>query len=255
MIDTHAHIYADAFASDLDDTISRAKQAGLTALLMPNVDAESIEPMLAVEAAYPDYCFAMMGLHPTSVTADVDQQLAQMQALWAQRDFIAVGEIGIDLYWDDTFIEQQKHAFVTQVAWAKAKQKPVVIHTRDSTDLVIELLAPLQDGSLRGVFHCFGGTLAQAQGIIALGFHLGIGGVSTFKNGGLDQVLPHLDLQHLIIETDCPYLAPVPHRGKRNEPAYCQLVAARIAELMSVNVETVAQQTTHNAQQLFVLVP
>lgn len=207
--------------------------------------------MLATEAAYPDICRSMMGLHPCYVDANVNQTLQTIRAWFDQHSFIAVGEIGIDLYWDKTYRAEQELAFVTQLNWAKEMDLPVVIHTRDSIAETLALLRQEQDGALRGVFHCFGGSVEEAQAINALGFHLGLGGVSTFKNGGMDQVIPYLDLNSVILETDCPYLAPVPHRGKRNEPAYTQLVAKRIAELREMTVEEVDTLTTLNAKKLF----
>ncbi len=251
MIDTHAHIYASEFDNDRDEVVARAKAQGINTILLPNIDLDSIEPMLATEAKYPQTCHAMMGLHPCYVDADVETRLATIEAWFDKRDFIAVGEIGIDLYWDKTYREQQELAFKTQLGWAKQRDLPVVIHTRDSIEETLELLREEQDGSLRGVFHCFGGSLEEAQAINELGFHLGLGGVSTFKNGGMDKVIPHLHMQWVILETDCPYLAPVPHRGKRNEPAYTQLVAQRVAELRDMSLEQVDAVTTENAKTLF----
>ncbi|SHO55515.1 TatD family hydrolase [Vibrio quintilis] len=251
MIDTHAHIYAREFDQDRDDVIQRARLSGIEKILMPNIDPDSITPMLATESSYPDICYAMMGLHPCHVDDNYQQNLKTIEHWFEQRDFIAVGEIGIDLYWDQTYKKEQEIAFITQLRLAKNKQRPVVIHTRDSIQETLALLQKEQDGSLQGVFHCFGGTLDEAQQITDLGFHLGLGGVTTFKNGGMDKVVPHLDLNHIILETDCPYLAPVPHRGKRNEPAYTQLVAERIAVLKACTPEEVDRLTTHNAETLF----
>ncbi|NAX20743.1 TatD family hydrolase [Vibrio sp. V39_P1S14PM300] len=251
MIDTHAHIYASEFDHDRDEVVQRALAQGIEHILLPNIDLDSIEPMLKTEAAYPQVCRSMMGLHPCYVDSNVDQTLATIESWFEQHPFIAVGEIGIDLYWDKTFRAEQEKAFVTQLNWAKQRQLPVVIHTRDSIEETLTLLAQEQDGSLRGVFHCFGGSLAQAQAINGLGFHLGLGGVSTFKNGGMDKVIPHLDMDYVILETDCPYLAPVPHRGKRNEPAYTQLVAQRIAQLREIGLDEVDNLTTDNAKTLF----
>lgn len=251
MIDTHAHIYASEFDHDRDEVVQRALAQGIEHILLPNIDLDSIEPMLKTEAAYPQVCRSMMGLHPCYVDSKVDQTLATIESWFEQHPFIAVGEIGIDLYWDKTFRAEQEKAFVTQLNWAKQRQLPVVIHTRDSIEETLTLLAQEQDGSLRGVFHCFGGSLAQAQAINGLGFHLGLGGVSTFKNGGMDKVIPHLDMDYVILETDCPYLAPVPHRGTRNEPAYTQLVAQRIAQLREIGLDEVDNLTTDNAKTLF----
>ncbi|MBC5852402.1 TatD family hydrolase [Vibrio metschnikovii] len=253
MIDTHAHVYASEFDHDREQVIQRAIEQGIEHILLPNIDLDSIAPMLATEAAYPDLCRSMMGLHPCYVNADVKQTLEQIEYWFTQREFIAVGEIGIDLYWDKTYQAEQEMAFITQLNWAKSLNLPVVIHTRDSIDQTLALLKQEQNGQLRGVFHCFGGTVEQAKAINNLGFHLGLGGVSTFKNGGMDKVIPALDLNYLVLETDCPYLAPVPHRGKRNEPAYTRLVAERIAELRGLSTEYVDQFTTNNAKALFKL--
>ncbi|MFV8410107.1 TatD family hydrolase [Vibrio owensii] len=251
MIDTHAHIYASEFDNDRDEVVKRALEQGIDRILLPNIDLESIEPMLKTEAAYPEVCRSMMGLHPCYVDGNVEQTLEIIRGWFEKHNFIAVGEIGIDLYWDKTFRSEQEMAFVTQLNWAKEMDLPVVIHTRDSIEETLTLLRQEQDGSLRGVFHCFGGSVEEAQAINELGFHLGLGGVSTFKNGGMDKVIPHLDMNWVILETDCPYLAPVPHRGKRNEPAYTSLVAARVAELRGESLEVIDALTTKNAEALF----
>ncbi|MDN3697612.1 TatD family hydrolase [Vibrio cortegadensis] len=251
MIDSHAHIYATEFDNDRDEVVQRALAQGIDTILLPNIDLDSIEPMLKTEAAYPDVCRSMMGLHPCYVDGDVKQTLATIHSWFEKHHFIAVGEIGIDLYWDKTFKAEQEMAFITQLNWAKEMDLPVVIHTRDSIEETLTLLRKEQNGSLRGVFHCFGGTIEEAKAINDLGFHLGLGGVSTFKNGGMDKVIPHLDLSKVILETDCPYLAPVPHRGKRNEPAYTQLIAKRISDLRDIEIEQVDILTTQNTKTLF----
>lgn len=253
MIDTHAHIYASEFDADRDDVVKRALDQGIDKILLPNIDLDSIEPMLETEAKYPKICRSMMGLHPCYVDGNVKQTLDIIHAWFEKHRFIAVGEIGIDLYWDKTFKAEQEMAFITQLNWAKEMKLPVVIHTRDSIEETLTLLTQEQDGSLSGVFHCFGGSVEEAKAINDLGFHLGLGGVSTFKNGGMDKVIPHLDMNYVILETDCPYLAPVPHRGKRNEPAYTSLVAQRIAELRDISIEQVDSLTTQNATNLFAL--
>ncbi|PMH46057.1 hydrolase TatD [Vibrio sp. 10N.286.49.B3] len=253
MIDTHAHIYAQEFDNDRDAVVQRAVEQGISHILLPNIDLNSIEPMLQTEAAYPEVCRSMMGLHPCYVNGDVKQTLATIHAWFDRHNFIAVGEIGIDLYWDKTFKAEQEMAFVTQLNWAKERDLPVVIHTRDSIDETMALLKQEQDGSLRGIFHCFGGTVQQAKEINDVGFHLGLGGVTTFKNGGMDQVIPHLDMDFVVLETDCPYLTPAPHRGKRNEPAYTALIARRIADLREVALKEIITTTDHNAKTLFTL--
>ncbi|MDE1220516.1 TatD family hydrolase [Vibrio aestuarianus] len=253
MIDTHAHIYAAEFDHDRDEVVLRAKTQGIEKILLPNINLDSIQPMLATEAAYPDICHSMMGLHPCYVDENVEQTLTVIESWFDKHPFIAVGEIGIDLYWDKTFKAQQEKAFITQLNWAKERDLPVVIHTRDSINETLQLLAKEQDGSLAGVFHCFGGSIEEAKAINDLGFHLGLGGVSTFKNGGMDVVIPQLNLQWVILETDCPYLAPVPHRGKRNEPAYTQLVAQRVAQLTDRSLDEIQTITNLNANSLFAI--
>lgn len=253
MIDTHAHIYASEFDNDRDQVVERALAQGIEKILLPNIDLDSIEPMLQTEAAYPEVCRSMMGLHPCYVDGNVKQTLEVIHSWFAKHNFIAVGEIGIDLYWDKTYKAEQEMAFTTQLNWAKEMKLPVVIHTRDSIQETLALLEKEQDGSLSGVFHCFGGSVEEAKAINDLGFHLGLGGVTTFKNGGMDKVIPHLDMDFVILETDCPYLAPVPHRGKRNEPSYIPLVAERIASLRELSIDDVQAMTNRNANRLFAL--
>lgn len=253
MIDTHAHIYASEFDNDRDQVVERALAQGVEKILLPNIDLDSIEPMLQTEAAYPEICRSMMGLHPCYVDSNVKQTLEVIHSWFAKHNFIAVGEIGIDLYWDKTYKAEQEMAFTTQLNWAKEMKLPVVIHTRDSIQETLALLEKEQDGSLSGVFHCFGGSVEEAKAINDLGFHLGLGGVTTFKNGGMDKVIPHLDMDFVILETDCPYLAPVPHRGKRNEPSYIPLVAERIASLRELSIDDVQAMTNRNANRLFAL--
>ena len=251
MIDTHAHIYSNKFNTDRAEMLQKTFELGVHKIFMPNIDRESIDGMLALEKAYPNQCYAMMGLHPCSVKENFEEELAIVEEWLAKREFVAVGEMGLDLYWDTTFFEQQKEAFRIQAGWAKQYHKPLVIHTRNSMTETIELLKELKDDNLFGIVHCFGGTLEEAQEIIDLGFLLGIGGVATFKNGGLDKVLPHVSLDHLVLETDSPYLAPKPYRGKRNEPSYIPIIAQRIAELQDVSVEKVAEVTDYNALKVF----
>jgi TatD DNase family protein len=251
LIDTHAHIYLKDFADDREQMLDRVKEAGITKIYMPNIDHTSIEDMLRLEESAAGKCLSMMGLHPCSVKKDFEKDLYEIETWLNRRKFAAVGEIGTDLYWDKTFWPQQQEAFKIQVNWAKQFKLPVVIHCRESLDQTIQLVEQLKDKNLSGVFHCFSGNQDQAQKIIDLGFYLGIGGVATFKNGGLDKVLPAVDLKHIVLETDSPYLAPVPHRGKRNEPAYLKLIADRIAELKKISVDEVAETSTANARVLF----
>lgn len=254
-VDTHAHLYAKAFDNDRLAMIERAKKAGVKQFLLPNVDSESIGGMLDLESQLPNECFAMMGLHPCSVKENYKEELAIVKKWLDQRDFIAVGEIGVDLYWDKTYIEQQKEAFIQQAQWAIDLDIPIAIHCRESMDLVIELVAQMNEPKLRGVFHCFNGNVEQAEKIISLGFYLGIGGVLTFKNSGLDKTLEKIPLGKIILETDAPYLAPTPNRGKRNESAYVALVADKLAIIKDLSVDQVADVTTKNACELFQIQP
>lgn len=251
LIDTHTHLYAKAFKEDRDEAIERAIAAGIEQFLLPNIDEDSIEGMLALEEQYPGRCFPMMGLHPCSVGADYQKDLAWVKRWLDQRDFIAIGEIGVDLHWDTTYVEEQKAAFIQQAEWAIERDRPIVIHSRKSIDMLIELIEQINDPALRGVFHCYTGDAEQAEKIMNLGFYLGIGGVVTFKNAGLDKTLAEISLDRVILETDAPYLAPVPHRGKRNESAYVSLVADKIASIKQLPVADIAQLTSRNAQALF----
>jgi TatD DNase family protein len=249
--DTHAHIYLDEFRPDFDDVLVRADEAGVSTILMPNIDHTSIDAMLEVEMKHPDKCLAMIGLHPCSVKKDFEKELYGVEQWLGKRTFIAIGEMGTDLYWDKTFWEQQKEAFVIQANWARKYRLPMVIHCRESMDETIELLKPLAGGNLTGIFHCFSGSVLQAKQISEMGFYLGIGGVATFKNGGLDKVLPELSTDRIVLETDCPYLAPIPHRGKRNEPCYIPLIARRVAELMKLTEDELQKATSFNAEKVF----
>jgi len=250
-IDTHAHIYSEEFAHDREDVLSRSKEIGVAKIYMPNVDHTSVDAMLEVEHKHPDQCIAMMGLHPCSVKKDFEKELYRVEEWLSKRKFAAIGEMGTDLYWDKTHWEQQTEAFRIQIGWAKKYKLPVVIHCRESMDQTIELLSPLVDEKLRGVFHCFSGSFEQARKVTSMGFYLGLGGVATFKNGGLDKVIPDLDLECLVLETDSPYLAPVPHRGKRNSPEYIPIIAQKISELKKITLEELKSITTTNAMRLF----
>ncbi len=251
LIDTHAHIYSSKFDSDRDQVIEEIREAGVTKIYMPNVDVSTIDRMLDCEARYGDLCVPMMGLHPCDVKEGFEQQLYVMEDWLNKRSFAAVGEIGTDLYWDKSTFGIQVEALKIQISWAKAHDLPIVLHCRESIDQTIDLIESAQDGTLKGIFHCFTGTLEQAKRISDLGFLLGIGGVVTYKNGGLDQVIPFVDLEKLVLETDAPYLAPVPHRGKRNTPAYLPIIAQRVGDLLEISVEKVAEITQANALNLF----
>lgn len=250
-IDTHAHIYHEDFKQEWVDLLQRCRDARVEQIYMPNVDHESIDDMMELESRSEGMCHAMMGLHPCSVKRGFERELYIVESWLAKRKFAAVGEIGTDLYWDKTLFEQQKEAFNIQVSWAKQYNLPVVIHCRESIDETIALVEQSKDENLKGIFHCFTGNAEQAKRITSLGFLLGIGGVATFKNGGLDKVLPEIPLEHIVLETDSPYLAPVPYRGKRNEPSYIPIVASRISEIKRVTTDEVRITTSRNSIALF----
>ena len=250
-IDTHSHIYDTKFEKDIEAALARCQEQKVEKIYMPNIDHRSIDAMLELEQKY-SQCIAMMGLHPCSVDKNFEKELYLVENWLNKRDFVAVGEIGLDLYWDKTFFEQQEEALSIQINWAKKLKRPIVIHSRNSTAEVLEILRKHKDEDLQGIFHCFGGTKEEAEQIIELGFYLGIGGVLTFKNSKLDKVLETIDLKHLVLETDSPYLAPVPYRGKRNESAYIPLIAQKLAEVKQVSLEEIALQTSQNAEKIFV---
>lgn len=251
-IDTHSHIYLPEFDQDRIAVVENALQKGVKKIALPNVDSGSINAMLSLCKAFPENCFPMMGLHPTSVKENVEDELAIVEKLLRDNSFIAIGEIGIDLYWDKTFLAEQEEAFRYQVRLAQKHHLPIVIHSRDSFDELFKLLDELHTPELKGVFHCFTGSEKQAQKIITdYGFKLGIGGVLTFKNSGLADQIKNIGLDHFILETDAPYLAPVPYRGKRNQPAYIPIIAQKLADVKKVSIEEIAEITTQNAKELF----
>jgi len=250
-IDSHAHLYSPEFDSDRSEMVTRAIRQGVNRLLMPNIDEDSIPGMLALEAEFPEECLPMMGIHPCYVKENVEVQLAIVQDWLSKRKFWAIGEIGLDFYWDKTFLDQQYIAFRQQIRLAMEHQLPIAIHSREATRACIDVVKELHNGSLTGVFHCFSGTKEEAQEIIDMGFYLGIGGVVTFKKAGLDVLMADIDLQHVVLETDAPYLAPVPYRGKRNESAYIPLIAQKLADVKNLKIEEVAAITTGNARKLF----
>jgi len=252
LTDTHTHLYSKEFENESQILIQEAIENKITRFFMPNVDSESIGGMLQIEKQFPNNCFPMMGLHPCSVGPKYEQELSVVEYWLNKRNFIAVGEIGIDLYWDKTFFVQQQDAFRRQIELAKKFNVPYIIHSRNSFDEVMEIVSEFKQDNLKAVFHCFSGNPEQAQQVIDAGnFKLGIGGVVTFKNSGLDKVVEAIDLKHIVLETDAPYLAPVPHRGKRNNPAYLLLIAKRIAEIKNCSIEEVAAITTQNSKDVF----
>lgn len=251
LIDTHAHIFLDKFSDDIDEVISRSVENDVQNIFMPNIDSSSIKSMLDLEEKYPGHCYAMIGLHPCSVDENYKQELEIVEEWLERRSFVAIGEMGTDLYWDTSKYEYQKKAFEHQAALALNADLPIVIHCRNSIQETIELVSKVNDRNLKGVFHCFTGNIDQAKAIIDFGFYLGIGGIATFKNGGLDNVLKQIDISHLVLETDSPYLAPEPNRGKRNEPAYVKHVAEKVAMIKDMSIEDVATITSNNALKLY----
>lgn len=251
LIDTHTHLYLEEFDADRAEMMQRAAQAGVQAFLLPNIDAGSIAAMLQMCSCWPDQCYPMMGLHPTYVGEDYRTQLDIIGKSLFEGAYQAVGEIGIDLYWDTTFAKQQQEAFVEQLGWAAQLGLPVAIHTREAFHVILDLVEQAQDGRLSGVFHCFTGGDNEAKRILELGFYVGIGGVVTYKKSDLARVLKQIPLSRILLETDSPYLPPVPHRGKRNESAFITEVAFRLAEIYQIDVEEIARLTTLNASKLF----
>ncbi|SDE12846.1 TatD family hydrolase [Riemerella columbipharyngis] len=252
MIDTHTHLYSEAFDDDRDATVQRALDNGVTKFFLPAIDSETHSQMLELEAHYPQFMHAMMGLHPCSVKSDsYEQELRLVKEYLEQRTFCAIGEIGIDLYWDKTTLDIQVEAFEKQIDWAIEKDLPIVIHTRESFPETFEVLERKKHPKLRGIFHCFSGGMEEAKHALALNFKLGIGGVLTFKNGKIDKFLENIPLEHIVLETDSPYLAPVPHRGKRNESTYLSLIAGKLVDIYGVDFQEIDRITTENALQLF----
>lgn len=251
LTDTHTHLYSAEFEIDRKQVIERAIAAGVKKLFLPNIDSSSIEGMMELCTQFPENCFPMMGLHPTSVKENYEEELAIVKEWLGKYKFCAVGEIGIDLYWDKTFFTQQQLAFETQIKWANEFSLPIVIHSRNSFNEIVEVLQKNKNENPHGIFHCFSGSKEQAEQAISLGFKLGIGGVLTYKNSGLVQAIADIDLKHLVLETDSPYLTPVPHRGKRNESGYITLVAQKLAEIKNISVDEVAEITTANAKEVF----
>ena len=264
LIDTHTHIYDPAFDLDREAALQRALEAGIGMMLLPNVDASTIAPMLETHEHFSDCTRVMMGLQPEEVKEDYKEVLSVMEkelgegspasrVSQSRVQYVGVGEVGLDFYWDSTYEKQQLDAFETQLDWAKQLHLPLSIHCRNAFDKMVKILEHKQDGSLRGIMHCFTGTEEEAKVYLELGFHLGLGGVTTYKNCGLKDFLPHLPLDRIVLETDAPYLAPVPCRGKRNEPAFLVHTAQRIADILQMPVEELAAATTANAKSLFLL--
>jgi TatD DNase family protein len=251
LVDTHTHLYAEEFDTDSNEMIARAINSGVKKMFLPNIDSTSIAPMLSLCEKFKDNCFPMMGLHPCSVKENYKEELAIVEKELENKKYIGVGETGIDLYWDKTFLAEQEDSFRTQIGWAVAKNLPVIIHTRNSFENAFAIVNEFK-GKAKGIFHCFSGTTEDADKIISLGsFKMGIGGVLTYKNSTLPEVIQKIDIRHLVLETDSPYLPPVPHRGKRNESAFIPLIAQKLAEVKNISLEEVAESTTRNSKEVF----
>ncbi len=249
--DTHTHLYSSQFDEDQAETIQRAKDAGVSRFFIPAIDSSYTESMIKLENNFPNDIFLMMGLHPTSVKENYLEELAHVKEWIDKKDFYAIGEIGIDLYWDKTLLTIQQEAFRTQIKWAKEKKLPIVIHCRDAFDEVFEVLESEKGDDLRGIFHCFTGNLEQAKTAISYNMKLGIGGVATFKNGKIDKFLNEIDLKDIVLETDSPYLAPTPYRGKRNESAYITNVVDKLVDIYGLTFNEIAEITTQNSKDVF----
>lgn len=258
LTDTHTHLYLPAFDGDRAEVMERAINRGVNRLFLPNIDPGSVQPLLALCRDYPDHCFPMLGLHPCSVGAGFREDLREIERAIDESGCVAIGEIGMDLYWDKTFRAEQEEAFRIQVGWAISRDLPVVIHSRESFAALCDLLEEIKrslngesQGRLRGIFHCFTGTVEEARRAIELGFYLGIGGVATFKKSDLPQVLPQIGLDRIVLETDSPYLSPVPYRGKRNESSYLVHIAEKLAGIYRLPLEEIAHRTTDNSRLIF----
>lgn len=250
MIETHAHLYSEEFDKDRAEVLERAQEQGVIQLYMPNIDEDSIDAMLEVEQKFPQ-TIATMGLHPCYVKKEFEKQLYTIENWLDKRKFVAIGEIGLDFYWDKTLVAQQEEALKIQIDWAKKYQIPIILHCRDSFQETFEIVKSMHDDRLQGVFHCFTGTGEEAKQVTDLGFYIGVGGVVTFKNGGLAEHIADIDINKIVLETDAPYLSPAPNRGKRNEPAYLSIIAQKIADLKNMAKEELINITSNNANQLF----
>jgi len=251
LIDSHCHLFLPEFNTDRDEVIQRGIKSKVEKFVLPNVDSSTITDLLDLVFSYPSYCFPLLGLHPSSVEEDYNSDLEKLKTYLERNKFYGIGEIGLDFYWDRTFEKEQILAFRTQLEWAAELNLPAIIHIRESFDETFEVIEELGRNELTGIFHCFTGTLEQAKRAIDLGFYLGLGGILTFKNAGLDKVVREIPLEHLVLETDSPYLAPAPRRGKRNEPAFLPYIANKLAEIKDLDVHKIAEQTSLNAARIF----
>ena len=251
LIDTHAHIYLEQFNNDRKEVIAGAIRSSVSKIFLPNIDTSTLSSVMDLEAGFQGTCYALIGLHPCSVNSDFEKELKSMEEWLGKRSFSGIGETGTDLYWDKSYRTQQIESLEIQVNWADSYKLPVILHSRDSLDLSIQIIEKNHTEDLSGIFHCFTGSLEQARRIIDLGFYLGIGGVLTFKNSGLGSVIENIPPEKIVLETDSPYLTPHPYRGKRNEPAYLNLIAKRLAEIYDTDILTIADITTENARKVF----
>lgn len=251
LIDTHTHLYLKEFSNDIDEVIDRAEKQGVHKFFLPAIDSSEITALFNLEKKFPGKCIAMAGLHPCSVKENYKEELAVVEKLLTQRKFAAIGETGLDFYWDKTFIKEQYESLTIQAEWALQYNVPLVLHTRNAMQETIDVIKSYSEKGLRGIFHCFSGTLQNAKGIIDMGFYLGIGGVITYKNSGLAEIIKDTDLKYIVLETDAPYLTPVPYRGKRNESSYLKYIVEKIAAIKNISVEEVAHQTSKNAEDIF----
>lgn len=251
LVDTHTHLFAEQFNEDRTEMVNRAIEAGVTKMFLPNIDKDTVDDMLALSREFPENCFPMMGLHPSDVKEDYKEQLNAINSRLKEVKIYGIGETGIDLYWDKTFIKEQEEALRIQIGWALEMGLPIILHTRSADEETIAIVKDYVKDGLRGIFHCFGGTADQAKRIVDMGFYLGIGGVLTFKNSNLAETISDIPLESLVLETDSPYLAPHPHRGKRNESSYVTLVADKLADVRGISGEDVIDVTTANAKKIF----
>ena len=251
LIDTHTHLYVEAFKEDIESVVERAIDEGVEKFYLPAIDSTETVALLALEKRYPQNVFAMAGLHPCSVKENYKEELEKINQQLSQREFAAIGETGLDFYWDTSFTKQQYESLQAHAEWALQYKRPLALHTRNAMQETIDVVKTYKDRNLYGIFHCFSGTLQNAKDIIELGFHLGIGGVLTYKNSGLAEIIKEVDLKYIVLETDAPYLTPVPFRGKRNESSYLKYVVQKLAEIKQLPVEEVAMQTTKNAEFIF----
>jgi TatD DNase family protein len=251
MIDTHSHLYSKEFDNDIDTIMKRAVDTGVSKIYLPAIDSEQIINMINLTEKFPQNCFLMAGLHPCSVKENYMDELAQVKSMLQQHKIYGIGETGLDFYWDKTFVKEQYEALEIQIQLALEHDLPLILHTRDALHETIEVIKKYKHTALRGIFHCFGGSLEQAKDIIKTGFYMGIGGIITYKNAGVAEVLKNVDMQHLVLETDAPYLTPVPFRGKRNESSYLKYIVEKIAEAKNISTEEVESITTINAEKIF----